>query len=409
MTAVAQRQSSPARKRRAQARPQRLHLSEDFAVSKGPLKVDREKKCIYGVKVLGWESVNNRRYLPEAGRDAVNRRLYEGAKVYTNHPGPSEKNRSRDVEDGFGRLTNTRWENDGVYGDLLYFENHPMAARILEDVERGVGFFGLSHNAWGEGETRDGVFVVAKIAEVNSVDLVSDGATVKNLWESRDMAKKISLRDAIITSQGRKREYLAKLLEWQVFEADDTMASPDGGAAAAGGEEPGWKEHLLNAISTLLDSDDEDAKKTIDSIMKLLNPKTKPAEEDDEKKDEPKKDDEKSVKEDDEKKDDDKKKDDEKKAEESRQYRRLEKGLALCESSNVFPSAPIRKQLSRCENDQEMKELVEFYAKNTKTGNGPVRPKSQSPGMGGNQSRTPVALSESATAKDFGRFLKFGR
>lgn len=44
--------------------------------------------------------------------------------------------------------------------------------------------FGLSHNAQGEGDEKDGIFVVSKIVEVRHVDVVADPATTKSLSES---------------------------------------------------------------------------------------------------------------------------------------------------------------------------------------------------------------------------------
>ncbi len=60
-----------------------------------------------------------------------------------------------------------------------------MSERICEDAERGMGVFGASHNADGTGDNQDGAFVVSAITEVRSIDIVTDPATVRNLWESR--------------------------------------------------------------------------------------------------------------------------------------------------------------------------------------------------------------------------------
>jgi hypothetical protein len=59
-----------------------------------------------------------------------------------------------------------------------------MAARICEAAERMPDAFGLSHNAQGEGDEKDGIFVVSKIVEVRHVDVVADPATTKSLSES---------------------------------------------------------------------------------------------------------------------------------------------------------------------------------------------------------------------------------
>ncbi|HMF12669.1 MAG TPA: hypothetical protein VKE94_10200, partial [Gemmataceae bacterium] len=55
-----------------------------------------------------------------------------------------------------------------------------------EMAERMDGAIGASHNAIGEGaDDADGVFVVQHIAEVRSVDLVTEPATTKGLFEQR--------------------------------------------------------------------------------------------------------------------------------------------------------------------------------------------------------------------------------
>lgn len=152
-------------------------------------RVDRDKGVIYGVKILGLESVNDRRYSPEALAKA--KTLYEGVGVYVNHP--AKPNDPRGVQDRFGRLVNVRVESDGLYGDLEYLKSHPDAALITEAAERMPEQFGLSHNAKGEGAEDNGIFVVQEIVDVRSVDVVTEPATTGGMFEQRQkMAIKIS-------------------------------------------------------------------------------------------------------------------------------------------------------------------------------------------------------------------------
>ena len=233
-----------------------ISLREDFTRAPGPLQVDREQGIIYRVKILGWDSDNGRRYLPEAGREAVP--LYEGSKVFLDHP--EKRSATRDDEDAFGRLRAVHWEEDGVYGDLHFFTSHPMAARVCEDVERGLGVFGMSHNAQGEGETVDGIFVIHHIIEVRSVDLVSEPATVKNLWESKMASRRERIR-AILESRkltANQRRFLKRL----------ASAAPDQE------EEPTHRDHLLDAVGACLkeDMDPHERCHKVNRIMELLNP-----------------------------------------------------------------------------------------------------------------------------------------
>lgn len=147
------------------------------------LTVDRKNGVIRNVKVLGLISENNRRYLPEAVKKSIP--LYENIAVNIDHP-DRQADDSRSAYDRFGKLENVRFvESEGLFGDLFFLKSHPMAERICEAAERMPDVFGLSHNADGDGETRDGVFVVEKIIGVRHVDVVADPATTKSLSESR--------------------------------------------------------------------------------------------------------------------------------------------------------------------------------------------------------------------------------
>jgi hypothetical protein len=149
------------------------------------MTVDHDNGIIRNVKVLGFDSKNRRIYTERAMREAVKTRLYEGISVNIDHPHESP-DQPRSSYDRFGKLINVRFvEGKGIYADLEYLETHPMARRVCEDAERGLGLFGLSHNADGEGrEDDDRVFIVEHILDVRHVDLVADPATNRNLAES---------------------------------------------------------------------------------------------------------------------------------------------------------------------------------------------------------------------------------
>lgn len=162
-----------------------------FTESARPIKVDREAGVIYGVKVLGLISENGRRYLEKAVKEAAP--LYEGIMVNVDHP--ENAGDSRSAQDRIGKLVNVHYvEGKGLYGDLEFLKSHPMAERICEAAERMPDAFGMSHNAQGDGEDEDGVFVVHKIVEVRHVDLVADPATTKSLNESKATNNKTKKR-----------------------------------------------------------------------------------------------------------------------------------------------------------------------------------------------------------------------
>lgn len=161
--------------------------STDVKIGKpftGGLRVDRNTGTIYNVKILGFDSENNRRYLPEAVKAAKS--LYEGIKVNLDHP-EGDPAQSRRAEDRIGKLTNIRYvEGKGLYGNLQLLMSRPMAESICEAAERMPDAYGLSHNAQGEGEEdKDGVLVIRRITDVRHVDLVADPATTRSLAESK--------------------------------------------------------------------------------------------------------------------------------------------------------------------------------------------------------------------------------
>ena len=174
-----------------------LHMTEDVGrFGGGTLKVDRTLGRIKDVKILGFKSLNGRRYTPEAVKSAA--KLYEGAMVNIDHP-EGKPTGQRSAYDRFGKLVNIRYvEGEGLFGDLEYLTKHPMALRVAEAAERMPELYGMSHNAEGEGEDDDeGIFVVNRITEVRHVDLVADPATTKSLSESRRSLREEELSDKV--------------------------------------------------------------------------------------------------------------------------------------------------------------------------------------------------------------------
>lgn len=146
------------------------------------LRIDRQERVIRDVKILGRQSRNGRIYSDRAMAEAA--ALYEDCDVNIDHPAEGEAALSRKLADGFGVLRNVRVEGEAVFGDLLYFDEHPLAALVLERAERAPSGFGLSHNATGRLTHKGGQTVVESIERVLSVDLVRHPATSSGLFES---------------------------------------------------------------------------------------------------------------------------------------------------------------------------------------------------------------------------------
>ena len=144
-----------------------------FALPKGEATTDNP--VVPGVKVLGIESKNGRRYPLEVMKNALEK--YEGAIVNIDHPAGSEP---RSYEDRFGRLTNARMESDGIYADLAYNPKHPLAEGFQWWVKNDPKAIGLSHNAQAKTKMneQDGVEeieeIVAKLNEGNEQEAVNE-------------------------------------------------------------------------------------------------------------------------------------------------------------------------------------------------------------------------------------------
>lgn len=160
---------------------------QEFVDSRGvTLRVDRAAGVLRGVKLIGLESLNGRRYRPEALSAAV--ALYEGAKVNVNHPkeGPLAP---RDYRDRLGVIREVEFRaEEGLFGTLHFNPKHAVAEQLAWDAEHNPRNVGFSHNVLAR-LTRDGSqALVEAITHVQSVDLVADPASTRGLFEEQEEA-----------------------------------------------------------------------------------------------------------------------------------------------------------------------------------------------------------------------------
>lgn len=154
----------------------------EFVSNEGqPLSVDRESGVIRNVKILGLESKNGNRYTTSAIRKAVP--MYEGKSVYVDHPEKSKTAVPRSLRDKVGQIRGVKVQEDGLFADFHYNPKHELAEQIVWDATNAPNTFGFSHNALGDGRNDGGKFLVEEIKQVRSVDLVSEPATTKGLYE----------------------------------------------------------------------------------------------------------------------------------------------------------------------------------------------------------------------------------
>lgn len=145
--------------------------------------IDESKAVIPGVKILGRKSRNGREYTQEAMARALP--LYEGVKVNIDH-NKASPTADRSYRDRFGTLRNVRLDADGIRGDFHYNPKHAIAEQFVWDVKHTPSNVGFSHNAHGSGKRTDAGLCVEQIDWVKSVDIVSDPASTRSLFESED-------------------------------------------------------------------------------------------------------------------------------------------------------------------------------------------------------------------------------
>lgn len=343
-----------------------LEWSASVDSSAPALKIDREKKVIYGVKVLGRFSRNSHGMANATGgteyslpcmRDALP--LYEGCEVLSkekNHAGADG------VEQIVGVLRNARLEGDSIRADLHYYDSHPMSSRILEDVERSIGAVGLSHAAVDD--PRQARFdsaakrlVIGKLVKVDSVDLVRRPASNRNLWESEEPKMNTTLRklfEALKLTPVREG-WRKKLLE------DDAMTpAMDAEVAAPEGSDDGVAAGIKAACMAIIDDDSLDAGGKVAKLKTLLTAHEKMTGKEEP---EPVKESEEPPK----KKPDDDKNESEKDAE----IAKLKHGLAvrkLCEELKITPDPVL---LESAEGISDIKAVRRLFEREKARGPGP--------------------------------------
>lgn len=163
-----------------------------------PGVVDRNKCIVYGVKVLGFNSMNGRIYDPKAIRDAVP--LYENAPVNKDH-----KTEAPLFSDRLGWLQNVRFTSEGLYADFKYNPHADGIESFLWFAENnGLGDVGFSHLVSGKSiPDQDGTERVVRIDRVRSVDLVANPATTTTIFESKEIAMK---NDKMMTEENPVKE-----------------------------------------------------------------------------------------------------------------------------------------------------------------------------------------------------------
>jgi hypothetical protein len=169
-------------------------------------KLDRERRVIADTVLITERSANGptggRRYSERALRQIAT--MAEGAPAYANHVrDKSDAFKPRDVRELIGRHRNVRYDASGkrVLSDLHLVEHHaPWVLALATEMPDVVGNSLVSRGMVRlEGSTE----VVDEVVSLRSIDLVSDPASTKGLFEHRE---------AFEASQGDRHARLAAVL-----------------------------------------------------------------------------------------------------------------------------------------------------------------------------------------------------
>jgi hypothetical protein len=107
-------------------------LLAEFVDSRGrKLTVDRAESTVDGVKLMGWESKNKRRFSEAARQEIFN--LCESAKINVNH-NTADLSAPRNYGDRFGFVMSRTREADGIYGKVKVNPKHPLAEQFFWDA-----------------------------------------------------------------------------------------------------------------------------------------------------------------------------------------------------------------------------------------------------------------------------------
>ena len=231
----------------------------------GPYPVVRE------VLLCGAVSANRRRYLKQAFEGERVKR-YEGKTVYLNH---GEGRGPRRYEDKVATVENPRHRADGMpIGDLAVNPKHPLAEAFLWDAEHKPKSCGMSHVAKCETRTgKDGWEEITEIAEVESVDIVTDPATTKGLHEStgktmnlKQFAEWVAKHAASTSAQCVTAKRLSEMDGMDGME----MPEPAADADPATGIKDAFAQAIMHLAKQCLDGE-LDSKEFAKKVKKLVD------------------------------------------------------------------------------------------------------------------------------------------
>lgn len=162
-------------------------LNEQMTFEGATFSEDNGNRTIQNVVFLGAESAHGYTYKQEAMAKAVG--LYNGVRCFINHPNAEEeKSGRRDLMKMAGMTRDARHEDGKIKGSMVLLDDQ-YGRKFWNIAHSMPTVAGCSHVADGSMVEEGGKKFVDDISEVVSVDLVVQGATTKNVFESIDERK----------------------------------------------------------------------------------------------------------------------------------------------------------------------------------------------------------------------------
>ena len=162
-------------------------LTEQMTFEGATFSEDNGNRTIQNVVFLGAESAHGYTYKQEAMAKAVG--LYNAVRCFINHPNAEEeKSGRRDLMKMAGMTKDARHEDGKIKGSMVLLDDQ-YGRKFWNIAHSMPTVAGCSHVADGNMVEEGGKNFVDEISEVVSVDLVVQGATTKNVFESIDERK----------------------------------------------------------------------------------------------------------------------------------------------------------------------------------------------------------------------------
>ena len=158
-----------------------LLREEQTTIGFSDVRFEDSTITIRGVKLNGNRS-RNKRFYDDPVLEAATP-MFEGAKVFVDHEDSKQSYNARTVEDYGGRLRNVRFRAGGHRADLTFAPHRKHLYEMLKADPEAAGLSMVTEVRVAPRLDDEGYEHITEIVRVISVDLVSDPATTRSIFE----------------------------------------------------------------------------------------------------------------------------------------------------------------------------------------------------------------------------------